>query len=327
MHKHGIKIIGTGHCLPKFVVRNDDFSAFLETDDEWISSRTGIKQRHFNIGGSNHAMSSVAAREAIVSAGISPDEIDMVVASTSTPDYFYPSLSCLVQGAVGAVNAFAIDVASACTGFVNALDIARNYLATGSAKTVLVVAGEMVSRQVDFTDRASCVLFGDGAGAIVVQAADKPYASYLGAAGESVDDMAICFEVDYRSNNPFDKGGKQDIKSTLAIQGKGVYKFATEIMPKAVHAVCDKAGVNLSEIDLLIPHQANIRIISTALKGIDIEKEKVYTNIEATGNVSSACIPICLDELNRAGKLKSGMKLCLVAFGGGLTYGSIIMEL
>ncbi|MCL1881335.1 MAG: ketoacyl-ACP synthase III [Oscillospiraceae bacterium] len=331
-----IKILGTGSFKPDFVALNEDFSktAGLETDDDWITSRTGIKQRMFNCGenATNYNMSSKAAERALKAAGISADDIDIIVASTATPDFFYPSLACLVQNAIGATNAFAIDVSAACTGFVNALDIVRNYLANGSAKKALIVSGEMLSYHTDFTDRATCVLFGDGAGAIVLEATDSPklYAAHLGAIGEKFDEPALYCKVPYKCNSPFGAKGENfgavNHVDYIQMDGRAVYKFASDIMPKTVKSVCEKAGLELSDIDLLIPHQANIRIIKTAMKNLDIPEDKVYVNIEKTGNISSACIPVCLDELYELGRIKAGMKICMVAFGAGLTYGAVIIE-
>jgi 3-oxoacyl-[acyl-carrier-protein] synthase-3 len=233
----------------------------------------------------------------------------------------------LVQNIIGAKNACAVDTGAACTGFVNALDIARSYLALGEYKKILVVAGEMLSRQVDFTDRGSCVLFGDGAGAVVVEASDKLYTSYLGATGEDYKNMALHCAVNYQSNNPFAASENISPPLFLEMDGKEVYKFASDIMPKAVTAVCERAGVELSEVDLLIPHQANVRIIKSAMRNLAIPMEKVYVNLHTTGNISSACIPVCLDELYKSNRLKDGAKVCMVAFGAGLTYGSIIIEI
>lgn len=334
----GIKILGMGSYKPEFVVNNADFSKFIETDDNWITSRTGIKQRRFNVESygrceANCSMSAKAAQRALESAGVNADEIDMIIAATATPDYFFPTLSCLVQNLIGAENACAIDVNAACTGFVNALDIARAYLAVGEYKKILVVAGEMLSNQIDFTDRATCVLFGDGAGAVVVEASDNQYVSFLGAKGESPNNPLLYCEVNNTHNNNVFKAETADEPELepppgfLRMDGKEVYKFAADIMPRAVNEVCERAGVSLSEIDLLIPHQANIRIIKAAMKSLDIPEERVYVNIENTGNISSACIPVCLDELSKANRLKSGDKVCMVAFGAGLTYGAIIMEI
>ncbi|MCL2754731.1 MAG: ketoacyl-ACP synthase III [Oscillospiraceae bacterium] len=328
----GIKILGTGCFEPDLIVSNSDFShiAKLETDDEWITSRTGIRQRRF-CQTTNLDMMTRAAKAALENAGVSPDEIDAIIVSTATPQFFYPSMSCLVQNTVGVKNAFAIDVHAACTGFVNALDIARNYLSlpdTG-VKKALVVAGEMLSNQADFTDRSTCVLFGDGAGAVVIErAAHKQYSCILGAKGEDFGDIALYCKVPYARNSPFPSADNDDsYKPYLQMDGKAVYKFASDIMPRMVKAVCEKAGLALSDIDLLIPHQANIRIIKSAMRNLDIPDERVYVNIHDTGNISSACIPVCLDELSRANRLKSGMKVCLVAFGAGLTFGSIILEI
>jgi len=327
MKNNGIKILGVGSYKPDFVVNNSDFTKFIDTDDEWITSRTGIKQRRMNIDNTNFSMAVAAAERALKSANVNGEEIDMIILSTATPDTFYPSTSCLVQRAVGAKNAGAIDINVGCTGFVNALDIARNYLAAGTYKTILVVSSEMLTRQTDFTDRGTCVLFGDGAGAVVVQAADSEYHAVLGAIGEDYDDLKLKCHVNYPSNSPFTKSRDTNESSGfICMDGKEVYKFASDIMPKAVNAVCEKAGWRLSDIDLLIPHQANIRIINAAMKNFDINADKVYVNIENTGNISSACIPVCLDELYSMGKIKPGMKVCLVAFGAGLTFGAIAIE-
>jgi 3-oxoacyl-[acyl-carrier-protein] synthase-3 len=322
----GIKILGTGSYLPDLVVSNSEFSAFIETDDKWITTRTGIKQRRFNTSQTNSFMASKASERALEAAKTNADEIDMIIVSTATPDYFYTSTACLIQSAIGAKNACAIDISAACTGFVNALDIAHKYLASGMYKKILVAASESISKQIDFTDRTICVLFGDGAGAAVVEAADKLYSSFLGAAGDDYDSPSLYYRVKYNSNNPF--GGAQDENESefINMRGKDIYRFATNIMPRAVNAVCEKAGFPLSDIDLLIPHQANIRIINTAMKSLALPLERVYTNLEHTGNISSACIPVCLDELYSTDRIKPGMKICMAAFGAGLTYGSVIIE-
>jgi 3-oxoacyl-[acyl-carrier-protein] synthase-3 len=250
----------------------------------------------------------------------------MIIASTATPDFFYPTLACLVQNQIGAENACAIDINAACTGFVNCLDVARSFLVVGDYKKILVVSSEVLTRQTDFSDRGTCILFGDGAGAVVVEASDKRYESIIGAKGENIDDMALFCKVNFNCNSPFRPNADDTDSGFIRMDGKEVYKFASDIMPKTVNAVCEKAGWALSDIDLLIPHQANIRIIEAALKKLDIPAEKVYINIENTGNISSACIPVCLDELYEAGRIKPGMKICMVSFGGGLTYGGIALE-
>jgi 3-oxoacyl-[acyl-carrier-protein] synthase-3 len=324
----GIKILGTGSYKPEFVVKNSDFAEFIETDDEWIISRTGIRERRYNLAEPNYLMAVKAAERALESANMNNTEgkegIDMIIVSTATPDTFYPSTSCIVQNHTGAKNACAIDINVGCTGFVNALDIARSYLSCGTYRRILVVSSEMLSRQTDFTDRTTCVLFGDGAGAVVVESApDKKYSAILGAIGEDCRDMKLKCPVNYENTNPFSKSENMNKSSGfIEMNGKEVYKFASDIMPKAVIQACGKIGWGLSDIDLLIPHQANIRIINAAMRNLDIPEDKVYINIERTGNISSACIPVCLDELYADGRIKSGMRVCLVAFGAGLTYGS-----
>ncbi|MDR0222977.1 MAG: ketoacyl-ACP synthase III [Oscillospiraceae bacterium] len=326
--KHGIKIIGTGSYTPETVVKNSDFSEYMDTDDEWIYSRTGIKERRFNTGKTNFFMAGEAAKRALDSAGAKPEEIDMIIVSTASPDFFYPSAACLVQNIIGAKNAAALDVSAACAGFIYALDVARNYLFAGKYKKIMVIASEFLSRQFDFYDRTVSVLFGDGAGCVIIGGSRRPYASVLGAAGEGCSDMKLFCKANYGMNVPFAKtADKEEQDPYIRMNGKDVYKFAVDIMPKAVKEVCPQAGFALSDVDLLIPHQANIRIINSAMKDLGIPAEKVFLNIEKRGNISSACIPVCLDELNRAGKLRDGARICAVAFGAGFTYGAAAFEL
>ncbi len=329
----GLKIIGTGCYVPPLCVTNEDYSKYVETDDEWIRTRTGISERRLNIGKSNHFMAIEAAKDALESSGINADEIDCIIVTTCTPDYLYPIISCIVQEAIGAVNASCFDLNAACTGFITALDIARSHLALGDYKKILIISSETLNTHVDFTDRASCVLFGDGAGAVLLEASDKPYASFLGAVGEKPENASLYFRINYNKNSPFpslfpeDEQFNDTRESKIVMEGKSVYKFAVDAMPKAVNGALLKAGLKIEDIDLFIPHQANIRIIKTAVQTLGLSMDKVYTNIALKGNTSSACIPTCLAELNKDGKLKSGMKICLVGFGAGLTYGSACFEI
>lgn len=331
----GIKILGTGSYIPPKVVTNNDFAEYIETSDEWIRSRTGIGERHISDDKSNVQMAVEAANKAIADSGVSPEEIDLVIASTCTPDYFYPSMSCMIQAETGAVNAAAVDVNAACTGFIVALDMAHKYLNFDEYKNILIVASERLSTHLDYEDRASCVLFGDGAGAVVVTKSNKKFCSFIGASGEAEGpNKTLYCKVNYDPNCPFidDKKLYDGIITNdkqhkyLQMAGKGVYKFAVTAMPKAAKIVCDKVGTDVKDVDLVIPHQANIRIIETAVKTMGIDPEKVYTHLEHYGNTSSSCIPMCLDDLKRAGKLYDGMKICLVGFGAGLTYGAAYLE-
>ena len=330
----GIEILGTGSYFPEFVADNDKFSQILDTSDEWIFPRTGIKQRHIAVDMPNYAMGVNAAKNALENAGLSAEEIDLIIVSTCTPDFFYPAMSCLIQKQIGAKNASCFDVNSACTGFITAVDIAHKFLETGAHKNVLVVASEKLSAQQDYTDRASCILFGDAAGAVVLRKSEKKFSSFMGAEGDEFE--ALYCKVHYESNCPF--YGDEDRffnnrfdtfakKNFLVQDGKAVYKFAVNAMSNAVSVVAKDFGISPEELDLVIPHQANLRIIAKATELLGISPDKVYTNIEYMGNVSSACIPVALDELNRAGRVKPGMKLCLVGFGAGLTFGSIIMDI
>lgn len=329
----GIEIIGTGRYVPEFIADNDKFSEFLDTSDEWIFPRTGIKQRHISADKPNYYMGCEAAKDALKNAGISAEDVDLIIVSTCTPDFFYPAMSCLIQKNIGAKNASCFDVNSACTGFITAVDIAHKFLAADKYKTVLVLASEKLSSQQDYTDRASCILFGDAAGAVVLRRSEKLFSSFMGAEGDEFE--ALYCKVHYESNCPFFKDEDEFYnnrfdtfakKNYLVQDGKAVYKFAVNAMSNAVNTVSKACGVSPEELDLVIPHQANLRIIAKATELLGISPEKVYTNIEHMGNVSSACIPVALDELNKAGKITSGLKLCMVGFGAGLTYGSIIME-
>lgn len=333
---NGIEIIGTGSYVPEFIADNNKFADFLDTSDEWITPRTGIKERHIMTDKPNHFMATEAAKKALENAKVDAKDIDLILVSCCTPDFFYPSMSCLVQIGIGAENAACLDVNSACTGFISAMDVAQKFLASDQYKTILVVASEKLSSQQDYTDRSMCILFGDAAGAVVVRKTDKPYYSKLGATGDEFE--ALYCKVNYQSNCPFypevkdnefynnrfDTFSKQNY---LQSDGHAVYKFAVNAMSSAVKVVAEEGGYNIDDIDVIIPHQANLRIIKKATDILGADPAKVYTNIERLGNVSSACIPVALDELNQQGRLHKGMKICFVGFGAGLTYGAIIMEL
>lgn len=331
----GIKILGTGAYVPEFIADNNKFSEFLDTSDEWITPRTGIKQRHILTDKPGYFMGIEAAVKALDDAGVKPEELDLVLVCTCTPDFFYPSTACLIQKKIGAVNAAAFDVNSACTGFITATDIAQKYLETGHYRTILVVACERLSNHLDYTDRSMCILFGDAAGAVVYQKSDKPFYSMLGADGDEFE--ALYCKINYDPNCPFFAEKEQQwdysIFDTPAKQkylqsdGHAVYKFAVNAMANAVRNVAQQGGYDINDIDVVIPHQANLRIIKKATELLGIPADRVYTNIEKMGNVSSACIPVCLDELRRAGGLKPGQKVCFVGFGAGLTYGAIIFEI
>ncbi len=328
---NGIEILGTGSYVPGFTADNDKFSEILDTSDEWIFPRTGIKQRHIATDIPNYYMGAEAAKKALESANLSAEDVDLIIASTCTPDFFYPAMSCLIQKRIGAKNASCFDVNSACTGFITSLDTAHSFLVAGKYKNILIVSSEKLSQQVDYKDRASAILFGDAAGAVLVTKSDKPFCSYLGAEGDEFE--ALYCKVNYNSNCPWygdidgfyeNRFDTEQKRSYLVQDGKAVYKFAVNAMANAVKNAAARGGFDLSQIDIVIPHQANLRIIEKATELLGVPSEKVYTNIEHMGNVSSACIPIALDELTKAGRVKPGMNICFVGFGAGLTYGSVI---
>jgi 3-oxoacyl-[acyl-carrier-protein] synthase-3 len=327
INNRGIKFSSVGSYVPPLTVTNDDLAVILDTSDEWIFSRTGIKRRNYNEGRPNYLMATEAARSALENAGIPAADIDYIIVSTSTPDFIYPITSCLVQGAIGAENAACLDISVACTGFVGGLELAKSLLYSGYNK-ILLIASECLTLHADFTDRATCVLFGDSAGAVVLERADKLFTSCMKAKGVSPENPILYYKQTNDTNAPFCKAEKSaDFAPRLQMDGREVYKFAVDAMPEAAKAACAKAGISLDEIDLFIPHQANIRIVQTAAKSLGVSMDKVYMNIENNGNTSSACMPVCLDELSKAGRLKPGMKLCFVGFGAGLTYGAAIIEL
>jgi 3-oxoacyl-[acyl-carrier-protein] synthase-3 len=327
----GINIIGTGSYLPEKVVTNADFESFLDTSDEWIVSHTGISRRHIAVDEPTWYMGAEAAKKAVKAAGIDPDEIGLIIGTTISSDYAFPSMACLVQEAIGNTTAFVFDISAACAGFPYALDVARNYLASGSVKAALIVSAETLTQVTDFTDRASCVLFGDGAGAAVVTAGDGLFGSYLRATGSGGQFLysrrpvvktpfhgeELTFERD-----PFPAEGFTATK----MDGHAVYRFATKAMPESVEKACEAAGITVADLDLVIPHQANLRIIKTAMKNLGLPLEKAHVMIQETANTSSATIPICLDDCVRSGRLQKGDKFALTGFGSGLVYGACVLE-
>ena len=326
-----IIIAGTGSYLPGRVVTNAEFEAFLDTSDEWIAARTGMKERRVSTGEPTWKMGELAALKALEAAGIGPEEIDLIVCTTVTPDYLFPSTACMIQGAIGAVNAFAMDVEAACTGSVYGLDMARRYLAFDDVKTVLLVGAESLSQVANYEDRGSCILFSDGAGALVLKRGEGPYGSCLRSDASGTHQLYCKRERRdtpfYAADAPFD--GEQfeaELVGTTYMNGQEVYKFATAAMPEVVRGACEQAGFIPSELDMVVPHQANIRILETAAKRLKLPMDKICVTIERYGNNSSASVLIGLDECVREGKVKDGHRVCLVGFGAGLTYGAAAFE-
>lgn len=327
----GIQIIGAGMYVPETIVSNEDFAKIVDTSDEWITTRTGIKTRHIADGELAYQMGAKAALRALEDANMAVEQVDMVLVTTVTADCLTPSLACMIANEIGIEDAICMDINAACAGYVFALDIAKKYLDSGDLQTVLIVSAEMLTRMIDYTDRSTCVLFGDGAAATIVKKSNSLYASCIKSSPKGA--MKIYTKLP-EPKHPFQtktyRWNDEDVAKApigmIQMAGNDVYKFATTAMPQAVELAAQKANISLDEIDLIIPHQANVRIINTAIKKLKLPPEKFYINIEEFGNISSACIPLGLAQLKAAGRLKQGDKICLVGFGAGLTYGAVIFE-
>lgn len=318
-----VGIIGTGSKLPDTKLTNLQLESTVETTDEWIMKRTGIRER--GILDKEIPLTKLAAdasMEAINDAGIKATDIDLIIATTVTPDYLTPSLSCCVQKEIQAKNAAAFDLNAACTGFIYALQVAQEFIKSGTYKHILVVSAEALSRVTDYGDRKTCVLFGDGAGAVVVSAVPEEYgieSSVIGAMGE--DGRVLTLPGFYWNEEDVSNRNEGKIQ-VLWMDGSEVFTFASRIMVESTEQVLQKSGLSTQDIQYVIPHQANIRILQNAAKKLGISMEKIYSNLETTGNISSASIPVCIAEASRKNLIKKGDKIVLVAFGGGLTYGA-----
>ncbi|MDO4864828.1 MAG: beta-ketoacyl-ACP synthase III [Ruminococcus sp.] len=326
----GIKILGMGCYLPEQTLTNDDFTRFVDTNDEWIRTRTGIVERRMAGWEPTWYMGSEAAKKAIAKAGISPEEVGLVIGCSVTSDFHTPSIASVIQYETGAVNAAAFDVNAACSGFVYALDTARRFLETDdSLKYVLVVAAEALSRFVDFADRSTCILFGDGAAAAVIEKSDKPFTSALcsdGSGARLLYARTVNIAEEVKLESDFDDGFPEKRLHKLYQDGKEVYKFATKALPKAFHLAADKAGIAPEDIDWFVPHQANVRIIETAAKNLGVPMDKFIVTLDHYGNTSSVSIPLALCESIEKGVIRRGQKLALIGFGAGLTYAGAIFE-
>ena len=327
----GVRICGIGRAVPELVASNDDYAKIVETNDEWITQRTGIKTRRISNGEPNYFFGAKAAAEAITDAGITAADIGLIICATCTPDYYTPSEACLIQRELGVSGFPAIDINCACSGFVYGVDMARRYLACGDIKYVLVVATEELSKFTDYSDRSTCILFGDAAAAVVLEKRDDTlFAGFTSADGSGAPYLAARA---LHTINPFrDKDFTYDMDMPephahyLLQDGKEVYKFATNALPTAVANACEKAGIAPDELDAVIPHQANVRIIETAAKKLHVSMDKMVLNIAEYGNTSSASIPNAFYDGVKSGRIKRGDKICFVGFGGGLTYGAVVLE-
>ncbi|HBA71408.1 MAG: 3-oxoacyl-ACP synthase [Geobacteraceae bacterium GWC2_55_20] len=321
------KITGTGSALPAKILTNADLALMVDTSDEWITSRTGIKERRISSDGEYTSTLAIeAARRALSMASVSPEDLDLIILGTVTPDFPFPSTACIIQNELGAHKAVAFDVSAACSGFIYGLSIADSFIRSGRSRKALVIGAEVLSRIVDWKDRNTCILFGDGAGAAVIEAS----ADHAGIRSTHIFSNGACWELLYQpgsgSRNPAANPATDPASFFIRMEGNEVYKHAVRGMEEAAMAALDANGISASDISLFIPHQANRRIIDAIAKRLDLGADKVFINLHRYGNTSSASIPIALDEANRNGRIKPGDLILLDAFGGGFTYGSALIR-
>lgn len=321
------KICGTGSYIPPKILSNDDLSKMVETNDEWIRERTGVKRRHVAEHETVSFMAAEAAKRAVENAGITAEEIDLILVASSSPDIIFPSVACEVQKEIGAVNAAGYDMQAACTGFVFAYQSAQAYIAAGFYKTILVIGSETLSYMVDWTDRGTCILFGDGAGSAIIRACEGR--AYLPAAhSDGFRGEALMCKSRFSSEfiEKFRETKETPKDTYISMDGRGVFQFAVKSVPQIVMEVLQKSSLSTEDIDWFVLHQANKRIVESVAKRLKTDISKFPMNLQEYGNTSSASIPILLDEMNRDGRLKKGQKIIIAGFGAGLSYGASILE-
>ena len=321
---HSARITGTGSYLPQKVLTNKDLEQFLDTTEEWIFSRSGIRQRHIAAEGEfTSDLAEVASREALKSAGRQASDVDLIVVATTTADQVFPSTACLLQNRLGIHGCPAFDVQAVCAGFLYAMDVAYRYIMTGASRCALVVGAETFSRILNWEDRSTCVLFGDGAGAVLLEAADTPgiLSSHIHADGAFKDLLCVPVGVSTAYQDLLDG------RAYTEMQGKEVFRWAVSTLGDAVIEILESNGIHQSEIDWLVPHQANIRIINAIAKRLELSMDQVVVTIDQHGNTSAASVPLAFDTAVRDGRIKSGDKVILEAFGGGFTWGSMLVQI
>ncbi len=321
------QILGWGAYVPRRVVTNADIARLVDTSDEWIVERTGIRERRLAAPDESTATMAIAAAEqALASAGADPLAIDLIIVATATPDYAFPATACLVQRGIGANRAAAFDLGAGCSGFIYALAMGAHAIEAGAYRYALVIGAETLSRITNWSDRGTCVLFGDGAGAVLLGQAHNPggiLATHLGADGAGADWLILPAGG---SRKPASAETVEQNLHTIQMDGQKVFRFATKIIPEATRKVLEQAGLSVANVDLVIAHQANARILQAAAERLGLPREKMYANIDRYGNTSAASIPIALCEAAEAGLLRPGQRVVLVGFGAGLTWGAALLE-
>jgi 3-oxoacyl-[acyl-carrier-protein] synthase-3 len=315
------RIVGTGSYLPPRIVTNDELAQRVETSDEWIVTRTGIRQRHIaDPSQTSSDLALEASREALRAAGVDPKSIDLIVVATSTPDFVFPSTACLLQAKLGVAGCPAFDVQAVCSGFVYGLAVADNFMRAGESRCALVVGAEVFSRILDWRDRATCVLFGDGAGAVVLRADERPgvRGCVLHADGRQAGILAVPGNV---------CGGAVAGSAFVRMDGQAVFKFAVRVLDEAAREVLAKCGLALADVDWLIPHQANVRILDATVKRLGLPHERLVVTVDRHANTSAASVPLALDLAVRDGRIKPGHRVMLQGVGGGFTWGAALVEM
>jgi 3-oxoacyl-[acyl-carrier-protein] synthase III len=323
------KIIGTGSYLPKKILNNAYFEKIVDTSDEWITSRTGIEERHIAEENEKTSdMAFIAAERALKSANISSDKIDLILVATITPDMSFPSVACLIQDRLQTQNCMAMDINAACTGFIYGLHMANSFIQTKQAKNVLIIACDKLSAITDYTDRNTCILFGDGAGAAVLTASDDDtgiLGIYTGSDGSKAE---LLKRHSGLTRQPFNRMGPYDYHNMyLYMDGKAIFKSAVTQMTSSLGRALELAGKKREDLDMIIPHQANVRIIKSVQEYAKVTDDKIYISLPRTGNTSASTIPIAMDDAIKNGKLNAGQLVGLTAFGAGLTFGAAVIKL
>ena len=322
-----VRLTGWGRYAPDQVLTNADLERMVDTSDEWIVSRTGIRERRVAAADETTAsMAAVAGLRAIHTAGLAPEDIDLIILATLTPDYWMPSTAALVKEAIGNTKAAAFDVAAACSGFVYAYATASAYIASGMARNALVIGAELLTRFLDYSDRSTCILFGDGAGAVVLSASDEPTAPVGIEMTTEPQGAYMIWLPAGGSKSPPSAATISRGEHKIRMEGRETYRFATRTLASTALAAVAKAGLTQNDINLIIPHQANIRIIEAVSKGLDLSMDRIYVNLDRYGNTSAASVPIALAEAVNEGRVQAGDKIVFVAFGAGFTSGAVAME-
>ena len=316
------RIAGIGICVPENIITNDDLAKIVDTNDEWIRSRTGICERRISTEDGTSALAAKAAKKALEAAGVSPEEIDILILGTSSPDYNYPSGACEVQAAIGAVNAVAFDISAACAGFIFAMEIVQGFFQAGIYKTALIIGSETLSKVTDWSDRGTCVLFGDGAGAAVLKADEKGIIDMMMGSDGKKGPVLACQS---RTLGNFLTGTKPEI-GFMTMDGQEVFRFAVKKVPESVEILLKKTGIPKEEIKYYVLHQANERIIEAAAKRLKEPMDKFPMSISRYGNTSTASIPLLLNEMVEHGMLEPGDKIVMSGFGAGMTWGAVLLE-